>query len=68
MSRVRIAVSVESGVVAEIDKLIATGVFSSRSEVFDIAVRGRLRQLRQSRLRREVRKFDPAEEQALANE
>jgi metal-responsive CopG/Arc/MetJ family transcriptional regulator len=68
MSRVRIAVSVESGVVAEIDKLITTAVFSSRSEVFEIAVRGRLRQMRQSRLRREVRKLDPAEEQALANE
>jgi Arc/MetJ-type ribon-helix-helix transcriptional regulator len=68
VSRVTIAVTVDSKVVADIDRLVTAGVFPNRSKAFEIAMRERLRQMRRSRLALEVMKLDPAEEQALANE
>jgi Arc/MetJ-type ribon-helix-helix transcriptional regulator len=65
---ITIAVTVDSNLVADIDRLIASGEFRNRSDAFETAARERLRQMRRSRLAVEVAKLDPAEEQALANE
>jgi Arc/MetJ-type ribon-helix-helix transcriptional regulator len=68
VSRVTIAVTVDSKIIADIDRLVTTGVFPNRSKAFEIAIGERLRQMRRSRLALESAKLDPTEEQALANE
>ncbi len=68
MSRTRIGISIDQKVLAEIDLLVRTRVFISRSQLFEIAVKQSLDRLHRSRLARESAKLDATEEQALANE
>ena len=68
MSRAKIAVTVDERALAEIDRLVAKGVFPNRSQAFEIAVKERLARMQRSRLALESAKLDRAEEQALANE
>ena len=63
--RTRIAIAVDVHVLAEIDRLVREGLFESRSQAIDVAVK---EWLRHSRLEREAAKLDVAEEQALAEE
>jgi Arc/MetJ-type ribon-helix-helix transcriptional regulator len=68
MSRAKIAVTVDEQALAEIDRLVAKGVFPNRSQAFEIAVKERLARMQRSRLALESAKLDRAEEQAFANE
>jgi Arc/MetJ-type ribon-helix-helix transcriptional regulator len=68
MGRARIAITVDEHALAEIDRLVADGMFPNRSKVLEIAVQDRLAKLHRSRLALECAKLDPAEEQALADE
>ena len=60
--------TVDSKVVAGIERLVATGVFPSRSKAFEIAIKELRQRMRRSRLALESAKLDRDEEQALANE
>lgn len=68
MGRAKIAITVDESALAEIDQLVADGVFPNRSKAFETAVQDRIAKLRRSRLALECAKLDRAEEQALADE
>jgi Arc/MetJ-type ribon-helix-helix transcriptional regulator len=68
MSRVTIAVTVDSEVVSDIDSLVAAGVFPGRSKAFEIAINEWMQRMGRRRLSLESAKLDRGEEQALANE
>jgi metal-responsive CopG/Arc/MetJ family transcriptional regulator len=66
MKAAKIAVSVDPATLAELDRLVASRVFSSRSQAVQIAVQEKLARLAKTRLLQECAKLDPREEQALA--
>ena len=68
MARAKIAITVDEGALAEIDRLVREGVFPNRSQAIEGALKERLERLRHSRLAREVAKLDRTEEQAMAEE
>lgn len=68
MGRAKITITADDHVLAEIDQLVADGVFPNRSKAFETAVQDRIAKLRRSRLALECAKLDSAEEQALADE
>jgi metal-responsive CopG/Arc/MetJ family transcriptional regulator len=65
---VRLRITIDVKVLADIDRLVRNGTCTSRSQVFDVAIKERLARMNRSRLARESAKLDKAEEQALANE
>jgi metal-responsive CopG/Arc/MetJ family transcriptional regulator len=68
MGRAKIAITVDERALAEIDQLVADGVFPNRSKAFEAAIQDRIAKLQHSRLARECAKLDRSEEQALADE
>lgn len=68
MGRAKIAITIDENALAEIDQLVAGGVFQNRSKAFEIAVQERIAKLHRSRLARECAKLDRFEEQSLADE
>jgi len=68
MGRAKIAITVDEQALAEIDRLVRSGVFPNRSRAIEEALHERISTLRRSRLARECAKLDKAEEQALAEE
>ena len=68
MGRAKIAITVDEHALAEIDQLVADGVFPNRSKAFEAAIQERIAKLHRSRLARECAKLDRSEEQALAEE
>lgn len=68
MGKAKIAVTVNQEALGEIDRLVAEGVFSDRSNAIESAVKKYIEKLHRSSLARECAKLDPAVEQALAEE
>ena len=68
MRTVKIAVTLDQDLVAQLDQLVEENQFPSRSRAVQQAVRDKLQQLQRIRLARESAKLDPAFEQALADE
>jgi metal-responsive CopG/Arc/MetJ family transcriptional regulator len=68
MGRAKIAITVDERALAEVDQLVADGVFQNRSKAFEVTVQERISRLHRSRLARECAKLDRVEEQALADE
>lgn len=66
MPTAKIAVSMDSKVVAELDRLVHAKVFASRSQAIQVAVAEKLARLAKTRLHRACAKVDRLEEQALA--
>ena len=66
MGRTKITITVDEHALAEIDRLVDGGVFSSRSKAIEDAVQGQI--AKRSRLARECAKLNVREEQALADE
>jgi len=56
----------DADLLAELDRLVAEGVFASRSRAVQTAVREKI--ARRRRLADECAKLDPAEEKAMAEE
>jgi Arc/MetJ-type ribon-helix-helix transcriptional regulator len=69
MASAKVAVTIDTQLLEEIDRWVAAGEFPTRSRVVQIAL-GYLRQQRGRRqsLLYELAKLDPAEERALAEE
>jgi Arc/MetJ-type ribon-helix-helix transcriptional regulator len=72
MPTTKVAVTMDSKLVAQIDRLVAKGVFPNRSKAIQEALREKLARLKfarvsRSRLARESAKLNRREEQALAN-
>ncbi len=68
MATQKVAISIEEPLLSELDNLVATGMFASRSQAIQVAVREKLSRLRRDRLARECAKLDAAAEQAMAEE
>jgi metal-responsive CopG/Arc/MetJ family transcriptional regulator len=68
MARSKVAVSLDTDMLQQLDRLVAEAVFPNRSQVIQVAVEEKLARLEQNRLARECAKLDPAFEKALAEE
>lgn len=65
MSIAQVAISMEESLLRQVDELVSSHVFPSRSRVIQDAVAEKLRRLDRSRLARECAKLDPAFEQTM---
>ena len=68
MSRSKIAITLDEGMLDRLDRLVARRIFPNRSRAIQIAVAEKLRKLERTRLARECAKLDPKFEKALAEE
>jgi metal-responsive CopG/Arc/MetJ family transcriptional regulator len=68
MPKTKLAVSLDSALVSELDRLVSRRRFANRSQAVEVAVAEKLERLKKARLARECAKLDPAEERALADE
>ena len=68
MSRTKVAITIEQGVLAKVDALVRRKVFSNRSRAIQEAVIEKLERLERNRLAGECAKLDPAFEKAMADE
>jgi metal-responsive CopG/Arc/MetJ family transcriptional regulator len=68
MAKTKLAVTLDSSLVSELDQLVSKRRFANRSQAVEIAVAEKLERLAKARLARECTKLDPEEERALAEE
>ncbi|MCZ6525624.1 MAG: ribbon-helix-helix domain-containing protein [Gammaproteobacteria bacterium] len=68
MSSSKIAITLESGTLAEVDALVKKRLFPSRSRAIQEAVKEKLNRLNKSHLAHECAKLDTKYEKALAEE
>jgi Arc/MetJ-type ribon-helix-helix transcriptional regulator len=68
MSVAKIAVSIDEGALARVDRLVREGKFPSRSRLIQDAVAEKLERMGKTRLAAECAKLDPEFERALADE
>ena len=68
MSSRKIAITLESGMLAEVDALVKNRMFPNRSRAIQEAVKEKLSRLNKSLLAQECAKLDPEYEKALAEE
>ncbi len=68
MSSSKIAITLNSEVLSEVDALVKKRMFPSRSRAIQVAVKEKLERLSHSRLAQECSKLDPEQEQTFAEE
>ena len=68
MGRAKIAITLDPGILDELDRLVDSRMFPNRSLAIEEAVKEKLHLLSRSRLARECAKLDPAFEKAMAEE
>lgn len=68
MGRSKVAISLDKGTLARLDRLVTQAVFPNRSQAIQAAVEEKLERLERSRLAQECAKLDPEYEKALAEE
>lgn len=68
MSSSKIAITLNSEILSEVDALVKRHMYPSRSRAIQEAVKEKLVRLSRSRLAEECSKLDPEQEQALAEE
>lgn len=68
MSVAKIAVSIDEGALARVDRLVKEGKFPSRSRLIQDAVAEKLERMGKTRLAAECAKLDPEFERAFADE
>ncbi len=68
MTTTKVAISLDSELLAELDTLVSQHVFPNRSRAIQAALEEKLSRLRRTRLARECAKLDPVAEQSLAEE
>ena len=68
MRTAKIAITMEESLVSQVDRLVSSHVYPSRSRAIQEAVTDKLNRLDRRRLARECAKLDPEFEQALAEE
>ena len=68
MPKSKVAVTIDSQVLGELDALVAQRRFPSRSQAIETALAEKLERLAGMRLEREVAMLDPDEERAFAEE
>lgn len=68
MSAERITISIDQDLLEQVDHLVKTRVFDSRSDAVRTAVREKIKRMDKARLAKECAKLDKAAEQALADQ
>lgn len=68
MNRAKIAITIDPELLRELDLIVASQQFRSRSQAIEEAVSDKLRHLSRGRLARECALLDPGYEQAMAEE
>jgi metal-responsive CopG/Arc/MetJ family transcriptional regulator len=68
MATTKVAVTIDTELLAEVDQLVAQHVFPNRSKAIQVALHDQVTRLRRTRLARESAKLSRQQEQALAEE
>ena len=68
MAVAKIAITLDQGILGEVDRLVRRHVFPNRSRAIQEAVREKVTRLSVNRLARECAKLNPKVEQAIAEE
>ena len=68
MPTAKVAVTIDTELLAQVDRLVAQNIFPNRSKAIQAALRDKLTRLQHSRLARESAKLDPHAEQSFAEE
>jgi len=68
MAATKVAITIDSRLLAELDRLVAQHVFANRSKAIQEALADKLTRMRRQRLARESAKLSPMDEQTLAEE
>jgi Arc/MetJ-type ribon-helix-helix transcriptional regulator len=68
MGAAKVAISMDRKLLERLDGLVRDGLFASRSQAIQVAVREKIQRMEAGRLARECAKLDPGSEQALAEE
>ncbi len=68
MSSVKVAITLNSDTLTQVDSLVSASVFPSRSRAIQVAVAEKLARMQRSRLALECAKLDPDFEMALAED
>ncbi len=68
MSSVKVAITIDSGMLERVDGLVAKKFYPNRSRAIQSAVSEKLAQIERNRLAAECAKLDPKFEKALAEE
>lgn len=68
MAKAKVAVTIDSRILGELDALIAADRFPNRSQAIESALADKISRLKHARLAREAAKLNPRQEQAEADE
>ena len=68
MATTKVAVTIDTELLAEVDLLVAQAIYPNRSKAIQVALREKLTRLRRTRLARESAKLDSRHEQEIAEE
>jgi metal-responsive CopG/Arc/MetJ family transcriptional regulator len=68
MSTTKVAITIDEGLLAKLDRLVDKKLFPNRSKAIQEAVQDKLARMDRGRLARECAKLDPLAEKALAEE
>ena len=68
MPKTKLAVTLDAGLVSELDQLVSKRRFANRSQAIESAVAEKLARIAKTRLAAECAKLDRGEERALAEE
>ena len=68
MSTAKVAITIEEHLLKQVDGLVSSRVYPSRSRAIQDVVADKLQRMDRGRLARECAKLDPAFEQAMAEE
>jgi len=68
MPRTRVALTLDAGLIEQVDKLVESRRFRNRSQAIESALADKLRRLVRTRLATESAKLNPRDEKRLADE
>jgi Arc/MetJ-type ribon-helix-helix transcriptional regulator len=68
MNVAKVTISIDQNLLNNIDRLVKSKVFASRSQALQVAIQEKIDRLNKTRLIQESAKLDPMAEQALADE
>jgi Arc/MetJ-type ribon-helix-helix transcriptional regulator len=68
MPKTKVALTLDTGLLQQVDDLVSRQRFRNRSQAVEAALADKLQRLARTRLARELRKLEPTEEKRLADE
>lgn len=68
MPKTKVALTLDAGLLDQVDELVAKRRFRNRSQAVEAALSDKLHRLAKTRLAREAAKLNPVEEKRLADE